>query len=167
MRIALIALPFLLLAVPAAAQDRSKHLERVVDCRKLTDTAERLACYDRTVAELDAAEQKKDVVVVDKEQIREARRSVFGFKLPRIKLFGSGGGEEEIDEIVSTVKVISTRSDGRVAFTIEDGARWVQSDDRALVGVKPGRKVTIKRAAMGSFFARFEGTIGIRVERVN
>ena len=167
MRIALIALPFLLIAVPAAAQDRSKHLERVVDCRKLADTAERLACYDKTVAELDAAEQKKEVVVVDKDQVREARRSVFGFKLPRIKLFGNGDGEDEIDEIVSTVKVISTRSDGRVAFTIEDGARWVQTDDRALVGVKAGRKVTIKRAAMGSFFARFEGTIGVRVERVN
>lgn len=167
MRFALFALPFLVLAVPAAAQDRSKHLERVVDCRKLTDATERLACYDKTVAELDAAEQKKDVVVVDKEQVREARRSVFGFKLPRIKLFGSGNSEDEIDEIVSTVKVISTRSDGRVAFTIEDGARWVKTDDRALVGVKAGRKVTIKRAAMGSFFARFEGTIGVRVERVN
>lgn len=167
MRIALIALPFLLLAVPAAAQDRSKHLERVVDCRKLTDTAERLACYDKTVAELDAAEQKKDVVVVDKEQVREARRTVFGFKLPRIKLFGGGDGEQDIEEIVSTVKTINTRSDGTVAFTIEDGARWVQTDDRTLVGVKPGRKVTIRRAAMGSFFARFEGTIGIRVERVN
>jgi hypothetical protein len=167
MRIALLALPFLLAAVPAAAQDRSKHLERVVDCRKLADAGERLACYDKAVAELDEAEAKKDVVVVDKEQIREARRSVFGFNLPKIKLFGGDDGVEDIDEIETEVTAFNIQRDGRAFFTVTDGGRWRQTDNRTLVGVKAGRKVTLKKGALGAYFARFHGTIGVKVERVN
>ena len=35
-------------------------------------------------------------VVVDKAEIREARRGLFGFKLPKIRLFG--GGDDDDDE---------------------------------------------------------------------
>lgn len=161
----LLALPLMLLALPAVAQERSKQFERVVDCRKIAEAAERLACYDNSVAALEEAEQKKDVVIVDKEQVRQARKSVFGFALPKIKLFGED--KDEVDEVESTVAAFDTRSDGRAFFTIADGARWVQTDDRPLVGVRPGRKVTIRKGSMGSFFASFQGAIGIRVARVN
>jgi hypothetical protein len=170
MRVLLFALPLLVLAAPAMAQERAKILSDVVDCRKLADSAERLACYDKTVGALDAAEQKKEVVVVDKEQVREARRSIFGLNLPRIKLFGGGGGAndiEDIDEIDTTIKAITWQRDGRVFFVVADGARWVQTDDRALMNVKPGGKVTIKKGTLGSYFAKFPGAIGIKVQRVN
>lgn len=162
----LIALPLLLLALPAAAQDRSKHLEHVLDCRKVADSTERLACYDKSVADLDTAERQKDVMIVDKEQVREARRSVFGLKLPNIRLFG-GGDKDELEEVESTVKSISYQSDGHVFFVIADGARWVQTDDRAVVGVKAGGAVTIRKGALGSFFAKFKGAVAVRVARVN
>ncbi|MCW3837141.1 hypothetical protein ACFQ1E_14825 [Sphingomonas canadensis] len=161
------ALPFLAVAVPAAAQDRSKRLDDVVNCRKITDAAARLACYDTAVAELDSAEKAREVVVVDREQVQEAKRSVFGLKLPKIRLFGDGVPDADIDQIDTSVTVIARRGDGRVAFTVTDGARWVQTDDRALVGVKPGTAVTLTKGAMGSYFARFRGAIAIRVERVN
>jgi hypothetical protein len=159
-------LPALLIATPALAQERSKTLTAVVDCRKIADSAERLACYDKAVGELDVAEKDKKVVVVDREQVQEARRSVFGLSLPRIRLF-AGGAEEEVNEIESTVKTIDRNGAGRVFFTLEDGARWVQTDDRTVVGVRPGTKVTLSRAAMGSFFAKFRGGIAVRVARVN
>ncbi|MCW3846275.1 hypothetical protein OF829_03420 [Sphingomonas sp. LB-2] len=166
MRLVYSLLPLLVLATPALAQERSKRLDAVVECRKLTDSAERLACYDKAVADLDSAEKSREVVVVDKEQVREARRGLFGLSLPRIRLFDSSD-EPDLDEVTSTVKSISTQGDGRVFFVLEDGARWVQTDNRTVVNVRPGTQVTLKRAAMGSFFAKFHGSISVRVKRVN
>lgn len=166
MRLILIAIPLVFLAAPAWAQERSKRLDAVVECRKITDSAERLACYDKAVADLDSAEKSREVVVVDREQVTEARRSVFGLRLPRIKLFDRDD-EPDIDEIETSVVSIDRNGNGRVFFTVTDGARWVQTDDRTVVGVRPGTRVTLKKAALGSFFAKFHGSISVRVQRVN
>jgi len=166
MRLAFIALPLLVLATPALAQERSKRLAAVVDCRKVPDSAERLACYDKAVADLDTAEKSREVVVVDKDQVTEARRGLFGLSLPRIRLFDSSN-EPDIDEVESTVTIITKNGNGQVSFTVEDGARWVQTDTRTVVNVRPGTKVTLKRGAMGSYFAKFHGAIAVRVRRVN
>lgn len=166
MRVLLIALPFLVLATPALAQERSKRLAAVVDCRKIEDSAARLACYDAAVADLDTAEKSREVVVVDREQVNEARRSVFGLKLPKIKLF-SGDGTDDVDSVQSTVTAVSRTRDGKLAFTIEDGARWVQTDSHTVIGVRVGTKVTLTRGALGSFFAKFEGSTSAKVQRVN
>lgn len=166
MRLLFIALPLLVLATPALAQERSKRLSAVVDCRKVADSTERLACYDKAVADLDTAEKSQEVVVVDKEQVTEARRSVFGLHLPRIRLFDNSN-VPDVDEVESTIVTITKNGNGRVAFSVEDGARWVQTDDRTVVNVRAGTKVTLKRGAMGSYFAKFHGSIAVRVQRVN
>jgi hypothetical protein len=165
MRKILFAIPLLVFAFPAAAQDRSRHLVPVLECRKLADAAERLACFDKAVAELDTAEREQRVVVVDKEQVQQARRSVFGLKLPKIRLFGNGN--DELAEVEMTLTSVTRQRDGTLAFTVDDGARWVQTDDKMVVGVKAGGKVTLKRGALGSFFARFHGSTAARVQRVN
>lgn len=166
MRLTLIAFPLLVLAVPAWGQERSKRLDAVVECRKIADSGDRLACYDKAVSELDSAEKSREVVVVDREQVTEARRSVFGLKLPRIRLF-EGDGQPDIDEIETDVVSIDRNGVGRVVFTVTDGARWVQTDDRTVVNVRPGTRVTLKRAALGSYFAKFRGSISVRVQRIN
>lgn len=165
MRLVVIALPLLVLANPALAQERSKRLSAVVDCRKIADSAERLACYDKTVADLDGAEKSREVVVVDKDQVNEARRSVFGLRLPRIKLFGDG--TDDVTAVESTVTEVGSNRDGRLTFTIEDGARWVQTDSHQVIGVRVGTKVTLTRGALGSFFATFKGSTSAKVRRVN
>jgi len=166
MRLLFIALPLLVVAAPALAQERSKRLAAVVDCRKIADSTERLACYDKAVADLDSAEKSREVVVVDKEQVTEARRGLFGLSLPRIRLFDSSN-EPDIDEVETSVVAITKNGNGQVSFTVEDGAHWVQTDDRTVVNVRAGTKVTLKRAAMGSYFAKFQGSISVRVKRVN
>ena len=166
MRLLFIALPLLVLATPALAQERSKRLSAVVDCRKIADSADRLACYDKAVADLDTAEKSNEVVVVDKDQVTEARRGLFGLHLPRIRLFDSSN-VPDVDEVETSVTVITRNGNGQVSFTVEDGARWVQTDDRTVVNVRPGTRVTLKRGAMGSYFAKFQGSIAVRVKRVN
>src|SRR5690348_11419617 len=59
-------------------------VQAVLDCRKLTDDAARLACYDRAVTAMASAEQSGDLVSIDREQRRAARRQAFGFQLPTL-----------------------------------------------------------------------------------
>ncbi|MFM6853543.1 MAG: hypothetical protein ACKOUM_05620 [Sphingopyxis sp.] len=69
---------------PAAmAQDapapRVAVLQHVFDCRTVADNAARLACFDQQVAALETAEGSRDIRIMDREQVRAARRGLFGF----------------------------------------------------------------------------------------
>ena len=169
-----IAAALLLAAVPALAQEddrpRSEALEQLVDCRGISDDAQRLACFDREVAAIDAAEAANELVVVDREQIRKTRRTLFGLSLPDLGIFGGGEGEEEeegVSQIESTIKDVRRGSYGRWIITLENGAVWAQTDDRNLPRwPKAGQPILIKRAAFGSFKANINEQNAIRVERL-
>lgn len=169
-----IAAAFLLAAVPALAQEddrpRSEALEQLVDCRGISDDAQRLACFDREVAAIDAAEAADELVVVDREQIRKTRRTLFGLSLPDLGIFGGGEGDEEeegVSQIESTIKDVRRGSYGRWIITLENGAVWAQTDDRNLPRwPKAGQPILIKRAALGSFKANINEQNAIRVERL-
>ncbi|MET4896098.1 hypothetical protein RN629_02865 [Sphingomonadaceae bacterium jetA1] len=163
----------LAMAAPAGAapqDNRSALLSAAAHCTSVTDAAERLACYDRTVNALVAAEQKRDVVVVDRAQIRQTRRTLFGLNLPNLGLFGDGGGKDEPDA-VTQIESTLTKADiggGAWTFTLQDGARWQQTDDNILGGrPRVGDKVVIRRGALGSFKLSLAGQPAIKVRRVN
>lgn len=149
---------------------RAAPFKRLVDCRGTADRDARLACYDREVAALDAAEAKSDVVIVDREQVRSARRSLFGLRLPRIELFGPSKEpeKEEVKRVDTTIAAIARTADGHVTFTTAEGAVWRQIDDFVVAGrLQPGGGVRIVRNRIGSFFATLEGRPGFKVERLN
>lgn len=159
-----------LVALPANAKekaggDRAQGFQTLVDCRSLTDSTARLDCYDRNVAALDAAEKAKDIIIVDRVQINEARHSLFGLTLPRINLFGGNG--DELDRIEGTIVSAQMNDAGQMSLTLDDGAIWVQTDDFTVGRIKPGTKVTIKRGLGGSFFASVPGRPGFRAKRVS
>jgi hypothetical protein len=56
---------------------------------------------------------------------------------------------------------------GRDTFTLllADGSVW-RTSERARVPPETGDKITIRRAAMGSFLASFAGGRGVRIERL-
>lgn len=149
---------------------RSATLTRLVECRSISEPDERLACFDREVAALDAAEASKQVMIVDKEQVRKTRRSLFGLALPDLGIFGSGAGSDDDDEeaarLEAQIKSVSQVGYGKWAFELDDGARWVQTDDRPL-GVEPraGQTILIKRGALGSYMANVNGQRSFRVQR--
>lgn len=178
MRLKYIAAVVLLAAAGASAAQpqesaaqRPQALTRVLDCRALQSADARLACYDREVAAFETAEKAREVVVYDREQIRRTRRSLFGIVLPDLNIFGGGkdkGAEaEEVSQIESTIRAVSQNANSRYVFTIEDGARWAQIDDRELSATpRAGQKVRIRRAAMGSYLANIGSNTAIRVRRV-
>ncbi|WP_298189542.1 hypothetical protein [Novosphingobium sp.] len=160
-----------LAATPIAGKDKSplpKELppvfEAVVNCRTLTADSDRLACYDRSVAALAAAREKEDIVVADRATIRETKKGLFGFTLPKLKLFGGTEGED-VQEIETTIAAVRTAPDGQAVLTLADGARWRQTDG-ADQFARPGLKIRIKRGALGSYLASIDKGSYVRVVRL-
>jgi hypothetical protein len=156
--------------LPAAAQtqDRAAALKALTDCRAITDGAARLACFDEAAARLDAAERAGEVVVLDREQVRTAKREAFGFSIPSLSLFDRDERqrEEEVNQIDTEVASASRDGFGKWVVNTRNGQTWRQTDTRALPRVRTGDKVELRRGALGSFFMRVGGQPGVRAERV-
>ncbi len=169
----------LLTALPASAlaKDDGENtpppaiFQDVIDCQKVTDTTARLSCYDQKVSTLAAAQESREVVIADREQIKEARRGLFGFSLPKIRLFGGGSDdkdkEERIQELQTTITSAREFGYGKWLLTLEEGGRWQQTDSiRLNAEPRSGDTILIKTAAMGSYLASINGQRSIRVKRV-
>lgn len=176
-------LPFLLvlllLGAPALARNergqdtpaRPQAFEAVVRCRAIAEAAARLACFDQAVAALQTAQERRDVVMVDRQQVREGRRRLFGLTLPRIPIFGGGDDDDHDQDAVrtleSTVSAVSTVGYGQYQVTLADGSVWVQVDNNTLaVPPRSGHRIVINRGALGSYMMRVNNQPGIRVRRV-
>lgn len=158
----------------AAAEAPPAIFQKLLDCRAISASAERLACFDAQVATIDGAVGRKELVIADQAQLRKARRSLFGLTLPRLSLFGGGDDndnkqeEAEFAELESTIASTRKRPDRNWVFVLEDGAKWVQTDTRTIPSdPKPGQPIRIRRAAMGSFLANVNKQIAVRVRREN
>lgn len=159
---------------PALADEKGKLkdarppvFEALINCRSVVDAQERLACYDAKVAAMDEAEKNDELVLADKETMKEARRGLFGFSLPKLKLFGNDGDEEEA-ELVAKIASAYQANPGKWTVVLDTGARWVQIDTQVLGrNPKQGMEIKIRPAAMGSYFANIGGQRAIRMRRVN
>ena len=154
---------------PADAGQIPDVLGRVLECRAITDEKARLACFDNSIAALDRARQQNDVVIFSKEDVRDAKRGLFGLSLPKIRLFGGRDGDEneqeEFSELTTTVAGVGRGQRGLV-LRLADGAVWEQTDSVYLGNVQQGDTITIKRAALGSYMAKVGGSRGARVKRI-
>ena len=109
-------------------------------------------------------------MVVDRAQVRESRRRLFGLDLPSLPIFGGGDDDEdEEDEVSSLEGVVASvgyANFGKLIIRLEDGGSWHQTDDRHLaIEPRRGHKVVINRGALGSYMMRVNGQPGIRVKR--
>jgi hypothetical protein len=163
--LSLAAAPAALAQAPAPA-GRAAALKALTDCRAVTEGAARLACFDAAAARLDQAERTGDVVVLDREQVRTAKREAFGLKLPSFDLFDRDERQRtvEVDRVESTVASAGRGATGWVV-TLENGQVWRQTDNKSLYRVRRGDKVEIRRGTLGSFFLRVGDQPGVRAVR--
>jgi hypothetical protein len=141
-------------------------VQKLLACRSITDSAQRLACYDRETASVGQAIASRDVVMIDKARASAAKRSLFGFSIPDFGgLFGGGG--DDVKEITSTVTAFARNPFGGWTIRLADGSEWTQTED-ATLGLPPrkGDKVVVHRGSFGAFFLRLAGQPGIKVKRV-
>lgn len=168
------AAPFAILAgaaaAPAAAKDkeapvRPAQIQQLYNCRDMADPAARLACFDREVGELAAADAASEIRFADKETVRKTRRGLFGFDLPDFGLFG-GGDEEKVESVETSVASASPAADGGYRIAMADGSVWVQIDNKRMpLAPRPGQAIRIKAASLGTYFLSLEGRPSIRVRR--
>lgn len=149
-------------------QERPALLNNLAQCRSITDSSGRLACFDRTAAAIDEAEKRKDLVVVDREQLRKTRRTLFGLTLPNLSVFGDDNQDQEgFNQVETTIGKLSQTPYGKWVFTLADGAQWEQIDSRELpIEPKAGHAIKIRRASMGSYLANVRNQVAIRVRRM-
>ena len=168
------------LALPAAAQQQPAPqqpvspavLDEVYACAATADEHERLACYDRAVGRMREAQNRGDLVAVDRQQAERVNREAFGFSLPSLgNLFGGGGrgsaAREEVAAITAHIMQVSRDGMGHATITLDNGQGWEQIDDENSRNARTGGAVTIRRAAMGSFLMHVDaGGPALRVRRV-
>jgi hypothetical protein len=166
--LAALALPATAIAAPKLPQKRPEALEAVLRCRAITDEQARLACFDTAVATFEQATASREVVVVDRKQVRDTKRSLFGLDLPGLNIFGGGPDDEgtDVSSIESEVASAFQDGEGRWVVTLKEGGTWRQINDTILGRrPKPGSKVMIRRAAMGSYMMRIDNQAGVRARR--
>jgi hypothetical protein len=165
----------ILLSAPAASAPKKvaegpppAEVTALLNCRTITDSAERLACYDKNAAVVGDAVAKRDLVVFDRESVKKTKRGLFGFAIPNLGIFGDDDGEVEIKQIDGTIAGIGVNADGGYIFRLADGSRWSQMDSKP-IAIEPrnGDKVVVKKGALGSYFMAVEGQPGVKVERTN
>jgi hypothetical protein len=162
------------IASGASAQKRGTQtgtpasIQSLLACRGMTDSAQRLACYDRASGTIASAISTRDLVMIDKAKATQTKRALFGFSVPDFGgLFGGGGGPDEIREIASTVTTFGRNAEGGWLIKLADGSSWSQTDD-AMLGLPPrrGDKVVVARGSFGAFYLRLAGQPGFKVKRV-
>lgn len=161
-----------------AAQDPATapaddYLDRLKACRLLSDDAARLACFDRAVGEIVVANEAGDVRIIDREDVRQTRRELFGFTVPEVGILKDSNAadpdaEREASETLET-SITSVRyfSNKKFRITTAEGAVWeISNAPPRLRTIEPGDKVVFKQASLGYYFVRINGQLGVKGKRV-
>ena len=163
----------LILASPASAQKTPRRVSPLVNaleqCRQIADPAQRLACYDRAAPALVDASRSGAVTVVDRGQLREARRSLFGFSMPKLPFFaGDESAADTPNELQTTVKSARSLGNGkyRIVLTENDAVWETTEESMGFREPRAGQKISIKRGPLGSYFLRVEGGRSVKGRRV-
>lgn len=136
----------------------------VVACKKITDDHERLACFDRTSADLE-------------KDIQASSEGLFGFLglgATKQEDFGhaptSPVGDNKIPQVASlTSKIVgySQGWDNRAVFTFENGQVWKSQDPKHVHLKHNGEDVaTVRRSLLGYLLTVNDASYDLSVVRI-
>jgi len=160
-----------LASVAHAQQSRDDLLDAMTRhiqiCAEISDSQQRLACYDRTAPALVTASKSGEISIVDRGQLRQARRSLFGFSMPKIPFFsGDQSASDTPDQIEGTIKSAQDIGYGKYRLVLTEGNAIWETTDETNHEPRSGQKIVIRRGPMGSYFLRINGQAGIKGRRV-
>lgn len=165
---ATLAAPFAAQAADAPKPSTPAVLKSLFDCRALAVDAQRLACYDAAVGLVNAAEKTGEVIIVDRQEARAARRQAFGLDLSALSILDRSEEKTEVDRVISEVTSARQGPDGRWTVVLADGAVWKQVDDQSISkDPRKGSKAEIRKASMGSYFMNLDGQRAVRARRAD
>lgn len=154
-------------AADSNAPQGAKSFRDLLDCRKLPDPQERLACFDRQAAALAEASERHEIVVADKAEVQQTRRKLFGFSLPASTILGDEGDPQETKRLETTVVSARRGRDGAWIVSLAESGTWEQTDSKALaLSPKAGQKVVLTKGSLGSYFASIDGQAALKMRRI-
>jgi hypothetical protein len=154
-------------AAPALAQD-ADYLAALKACREIKDEDDRLACYDAKVGAMVSASEAGDVKIVDRDDVRRTRRQLFGFTVPDLDILEGDEQDKETSEMLETTITSARQLTSKAwRFTTAEGAVWeISNAPTRLAAIKANDKVIFKKAAMGYYFIRINGQMGVKGKRI-
>ena len=150
------------------AEGASRVVAELTACRALTNSTERLACFDRTAASLVVAQDNKSIVIVDRAEVNKVRRSLFGFPLPSFNFFGKSdkAAEPEIQDVTAKLVRTALAGQGLYTLTLDDGSVWRMNESLGRLPPDVGDMVKVVRGVLGSYRASIAGGRYVEVRRV-
>jgi len=178
LRSALAALLCLTFNVPTMATPLPAE---ILDCAAVARDADRLACYDRVVAnssaEARAAAEKRRVeseriaaeeaavaaaaaaaaATAQAEAAAAAKREAFGAEaIPSRSADRAAATADEVQTVSSTITEVLTNRAGLSVFVLDNGQIWRQLDSSGgLPNIRTGDAVEINRAMLGGYRMTF------------
>lgn len=161
-------------ALAPAAAGQEAALAKVYVCADVENAAQRHACFDALVPDLKAAQAAGAITLKPQQQAE-----TFGKAAPRQSALTApvktadapkpvAPPKDQVDRVRLAFQSISTGSDGKFRFTMENGQIWRQLDTERLRNLGSGPwTAEIRKAALGSFLLTIGGAGAIRVERMN
>ncbi len=128
-------------AVPSA-------VDAIETCRQIVDGATRLTCFDRAAAALADARARKDLVVMNRAEVRRTKRGLFGFSLPSLQLFG-GDDNDAVKQLDGKIAGTAPYGYGFYMLTLDDGSQWETIDRVTGFSPRRGDAVRIKYGPFG------------------
>lgn len=127
---------------PALAQGAvtPEEVKNLYECAEESNPMERLACYDKEVADIRQKLANSDIAFADKYEFKDVYTTIVG-----ATQFGRG----------------------KWSLVLEDGSRWLQTEASRLRRVELGMPVTITKSGFGGFRARINDRHTIKVKRVD
>lgn len=161
-----------LVSTPLSAKPKAQEaagnalIQGLAACRGIAEETARLACYDAASGRLADAVERKELVFLDRQEVSQTRRSLFGFSMPNIPFLRDGGAEES--EIETTIASATSLGQGKWQIRLEDGAVWQTNETwLGLSDPRPRQKIVIRRGALGNYFLRINGQRGLRGRRIS
>lgn len=151
-------------------QPRPEIFTDLLKCRDIAMDSQRLACFDRQVADMQAASDRDEVVILDKAELHKTRRTLFGFSFPKLPFLDGDDDakkeEEGFSRIQTTIASVKNLGYGKWQIQLEDGAQWMTTEPIIRRTPKAGMTIEIRRASMGSFMGKIEDDRAVRMKRV-
>lgn len=156
-------------AATAADRPRSNPLvDALARCLEVREDAARLACTDAAGRRLVDAERGREVVVVDRQEVARARRSLFGLPVETSDVFaGRDRPADRIAELATVIRSAGGAGHGRWNLLLAEGGRWRTVDPWPVSDPEPGQKITVRRGSLGSYSLKAEGGRWIAARRVD
>jgi hypothetical protein len=159
-------------------------LAGVLACRAITDSAARLACFDREITALASAPALSLAAAAATPEnnappaIASAAPRPAAPVLDAQQLFGLSGSPmaakedalaarpEKLAKIEGRIVALALTGNGRTLFTLDNTQVWGQIESDGDVLAKLGDSATISRAMLGSYWLQLKNGRGCKVTRM-